>query len=231
MDQRWLADGSAVLVIDAGQGEPADEDYRPALVARLATEYHEPAQVLDADPLGAGDDGPALVPGRGASAAGTVTMGELRGVPQPSPAPKPTAAGPNTPDVTTRQTAAEDPNVTAPGSPAAVGALSPVQLGAAIRDLVARADAGDADAQGALEDLSAELDELGTATAGDTAAAPAVATDQTLGPDRTQADTPETGADGTTADGVSTTSGGPASGVGADAPPAGATGAGAAPAV
>lgn len=48
---KWLADGSVVVVLDAGHGVPGDGDYAPALVARLATEYHEPAQVLDQDPL------------------------------------------------------------------------------------------------------------------------------------------------------------------------------------
>jgi hypothetical protein len=187
MDQKWLADGAAVLVLDAGNGAPGEDDYAPALVARLATEYHEPEQVLDSDPLAAPLDGP--------TEAG-LYPGEVRGpvgVPvTPAPAPKP-VVGPSTPDTSTRSTAAEDPNVTAPGSPAAVGMVDASSIIATIRELERRSDAGDADAQAELAELEAAFGE------DDTEAAPAahdVADENRTAPVVT---TPETAAGNDTA--------------------------------
>ena len=224
LEQKWMANGSPALVLDAGQGEPGDEDYRPALVAVLATEYHEPAQVLDSDPLAELDTAEATTEVGGATRPGIVP-GELRG---PAPAPQP-LAGPATPTVTTRSTAAEDPNVTVPGSPAAVGVIGAAQIIATLRDLTSRAEAGDADAQAELDQLGeafdADRDEVSlrgdradtTATRHDDAG---VDVTSTTGGDRTQADTPETAPGGNGA-AAGSAQGGPAGATGAgEGPPA-----------
>lgn len=201
MEQKWLANGSAVLVLDPGNGEPTEgdgnngqrpnPDYRPALVAVLATEYHEPGQVLDADPLAADDE-------LGPTATGSGTPGELRGPLAPvQPAPAPQAIpGPATPTTSTRSTAAEDPNVTAPGSAAAVGFVPVGQIIASIRDLEARAEAGDESAQAELDSLSSAFEadpELDRDDADDVAGRGTVATDAGVS---TAPDVPETASGG-----------------------------------
>jgi len=220
LDQKWLAGGQAVLVLDAGNGVPGDEDYAPALVAVLTTEYHEPAQILDADPLagaGAAVDGPTT-PGSG-------VPGELSGPITPTPAPQP-AAGPATPDVSTRSTASEDPNVTAPGSPAAVGAISPAQILATLRDLTARADAGDADAQAQLAALDQGFEDYeASRDTRDDEGVPA-----SEGPVPLAPATPQGGLDSPSNDTPETAPGGNGEAAGsADNAPASATGAGDAP--
>jgi hypothetical protein len=230
MEQKWMANGAAVLVLDAGEGEPGEDGYRPALVARLDTEYHEPAQILDADPLAEDADTEAGDAGR---YAGASREGRVSDAPQAIP-------GPATPGVTTRSTASEDPHVTAPGSAAAVGGVSAASIVATIRDLERRADAGDADAIAELDqlrdafDADDAADDRGSFEADDAFGKddPAATTrhdelgrdvtstdDRPIG-DRTEADHPETAPGGNGTDAGSAQNG-PASATGAGDTPAG----------